>query len=118
MKRIILFVLIIIFIILITSVEILAIDTGEFKPVNKVSIDYIKTIKIGGKVINIIQFVGILISVIVLVLIGIKYMLGSVEERADYKKDMIPYIVGAVLLFGITAIVKMVQQIGESINNI
>ena len=47
---------------------------------------------------------------------GIKYMLGSVEEKADYKKDMIPYLIGAVLLFAITVIVKVLQQIGQSIN--
>ena len=43
------------------------------------------------------------------------FQLIFLEEKAEYKKDMIPYIVGAVLLFGITAIVKVVQQIGESI---
>ena len=33
-------------------------------------------------------------------ILGIKYMLGSLEERASYKRSMLPYIVGAVLLFG------------------
>ena len=39
-------------------------------------------------------------------------------DKSEYKKDMIPYLVGACLLFGITVIVKVLQQIGQSINNI
>lgn len=71
-----------------------------------------------SKVLTIITNVGIVLSVIMVAIMGIKYMLGSVEEKADYKKDMIPYLVGSCLLFGILTIVKILQQIGESINNI
>ena len=52
-----------------------------------------------GVILGFINLIGIAISVIVLALIGIKYMLGSLEEKAEYKKTMIPYLVGAVLIF-------------------
>lgn len=58
--------------------------------------------KIGNTVVGVLQIVGSIISVIVLAIIGIKYMLGSVEERAEYKKTMIPYLIGAVMVFGIS----------------
>lgn len=45
-------------------------------------------------------------------------MLGSVEEKAEYKKDLVPYVVGAFLLFGIGTILKIIISIGNSINNI
>ena len=45
-------------------------------------------------------------------------MLGSVEEKAEYKKDLLPYFIGSILLFGICTIVKVLQTLGESINNI
>lgn len=32
-------------------------------------------------------------------IIGIKYMTGSLEEKANYKKTMVPYLVGCVILF-------------------
>ena len=35
-----------------------------------------------GTIVSIIQNVGIVISVVVLIIIGFKYMLGSLEERA------------------------------------
>lgn len=55
---------------------------------------------IGGNILGLIQTIGSFISVGILMVIGIKYMMGSTEERASYKKSMIPYIVGAILLFG------------------
>lgn len=58
------------------------------------------TEKIGNLVIGIIKAVGTIITVAVMMLLGIKYMMGSAEEKASYKKSMIPYLVGVVLLFG------------------
>ncbi len=55
---------------------------------------------IGNLILGIIQVVGTFVAVAVLMILGIKYMLGSLEERASYKKSMLPYIIGAVLLFG------------------
>lgn len=54
---------------------------------------------IGNLILGIIQVVGTFVAVATLMILGIKYMLGSLEERASYKKSMLPYIVGAVLLF-------------------
>lgn len=58
------------------------------------------TIKdVGQQVVGILQTVGIVLSVIVLIVLGIKYMMGSTEEKSEYKKTFIPYIVGAALIF-------------------
>ncbi len=54
---------------------------------------------LGKSIVGILQTVGIVLSVVVLIIIGIKYMMGSAEEKAEYKKTMIPYIVGAALIF-------------------
>ena len=63
---------------------------------------------IAGTIFGIIQVVGIVISVIVIVIMGVKYMVASVEEKADYKKSMIPYIVGVVLLVSVTTLVRII----------
>ena len=70
--------------------------------------DTSKVTNIGGKIINIIQVVGIVVAIAVVLIIGIKYMTGSVEQKAEYKKVMIPYIIGAVLLVAGTSIVKVI----------
>lgn len=52
----------------------------------------------GGKILGIVQTVGVVIAVVIIVVIGVKYLMGSAEEKAEYKKTMIPYIVGAALV--------------------
>ena len=71
-----------------------------------------------GKILSIITNIGIVISVLIPAILGVKYMLGSVEEKAEYKKDIIPYLVGAVMLFAICTVIKILQSIGEQINSI
>lgn len=53
----------------------------------------------GKQIVGILQTIGIIVSVVVLIVLGIKYMMGSAEEKAEYKKTFIPYIVGAILIF-------------------
>ena len=66
--------------------------------------------KLGGTIVGILQVLGIVVAVVVLLVIGIKYMMGSAEEKAEYKKVMIPYIVGALLIFASTTIVNVVYN--------
>lgn len=61
--------------------------------------------------------IGMAVSVIVLLVLGIKYMIGSAEEKAEYKKTMIPYLVGAVLVFAASAIAQVVYSIAQQANN-
>lgn len=70
---------------------------------------------IGGNIVTIVQVVGIVIAIIILLIIGIKYMIGSAEEKAEYKKTMIPYIVGAVLIFAGTSIVKVIYSLANQV---
>ena len=71
--------------------------------------------KVGGNIFNIIQVVGIVVAVIVLLVIGIKYMMGSASEKAEYKKTMIPYLVGAVLVFAGTSLVKVIYSLAVAV---
>ena len=70
---------------------------------------------IGNQIIGIITTVGVVVAVVVLLVLGIKYMMGSASEKAEYKKTMIPYLVGAILIFGASAITKVVVSIGSGI---
>lgn len=62
------------------------------------------------KILGVIQVAGSLISIGALVTMGIKYMAGSVEEKADYKKELPIYVLGAVMLFAITNILGVVYD--------
>lgn len=70
---------------------------------------------VGQKIIGIIQVVGIIISVICLMVLGIKYMMGSAEEKAEYKKTFIPYLVGAILLFAASALANSIYNLATGL---
>lgn len=70
--------------------------------------------KLESKANNIFAYlraIGVVISVIALIAIGIKYMLGSVEEKATYKQTLLPYIVGAFLLFTGSLIPQLIYNL-------
>ena len=71
----------------------------------------------GQNIMGVIQVVAVVIAVVILMVIGIKYMMGSAEEKAEYKKTMIPYIVGAVLVFAGSTIVNVIYNVTVSMTN-
>ena len=70
----------------------------------------------GKAIVSVVRVVGVIVAVVVLLILGIKYMVGSAEERAEYKKTMVPYIVGAVLIFASTTLVGIVYDLATSLN--
>ncbi len=94
----------------------LALTPGE---ITGTAVDDGSITSIAGTVIGTLQIIGVVIAVIILIVIGLKYMTGSIEEKAEYKKTMIPYVVGAILIFAASALANLIYdfatQIGSSI---
>lgn len=61
-----------------------------------------------------LRTIGIVVSVVALIVIGIKYMMGSVEEKATYKQTLLPYLVGAILLFTGSFMPQMIYDIMQN----
>lgn len=72
---------------------------------NKIEAETIK--KLSNTIYNILLVAGIIIAIIIGAVIGIMFITGSVEQKADVKKLLIPYIVGCVIVFGSFAIWKI-----------
>lgn len=90
------------------------INPSDYKPSD---LEEDKTvINASNKIIGAFQAIGSVVSVLVLVVIGIKYMLGSVEEKAEFKNTMIYYIVGAILVFAISNISVMIYDFATTLN--
>ena len=71
---------------------------------------------VGKTIVAIMQTVGIVVAVVIMLVLGIKYMMGSAEEKAEYKQTMIPYVVGAVLIFAATTIVNVIYNMANGLN--
>lgn len=72
---------------------------------------------IGKKIIGMVQAIGSIVSVLILVVLGIKYMMGSAEEKAEYKKTMIPYLIGAILIFAASNIASMIYSFAGTLGS-
>ena len=67
--------------------------------------------KFGGSIAGVIQIVGTIASVGAIMIIGIRYMMASADEKAEYRERMIPYFIGAILLFGASNVVRIFDYI-------
>lgn len=112
-KKIVMIIRILLIIVVIASLAntVLAYDPTGWSANENVSSDMEDIV---GNVLGFVQILGSAIAVIMIVVLGIKYMVGSVEEKADYKKTMIPYAVGAICIFAASNIAKMVYDAVKS----
>ena len=88
-------------------------DTDYYSDVGNISSESKE--KVGtkiGKILKIVTNIGIITSLLMLAVLGIKYMLGS---QVEVKRDIIPYLVGCFLIFSICLIIKILQNLGNII---
>ena len=77
------------------------IDVGEFKEVSDI-------------IYNTLFGIGVALSVVVGAVLGIKFMMASLEEKAQIKESLVAYVAGCVVVFGAFGIWKLVMVIGSN----
>lgn len=68
---------------------------------------------ITSSVLTLIRYAGSGIAMIMLTFIFIKYMLSAASERAELKKNLIPFTIGAIVLFAASNIVGLMQTVAD-----
>ena len=58
---------------------------------------------------------GLILAIIIGMVLGIQFMIGSIEQKAKVKDSLVPYIVGCVVIFGAFGIWKLVLTILEGV---
>ena len=81
------------------------------------SVDRTFVIDFGSKLSQVLTVLGVIIAVIALMIIGLKFILGSVTEKAEYKKSLMPVVIGIFIIATITGIVTLFANIGDNLNN-
>jgi len=66
----------------------------------------------GGKILGIVEVVGYITAVVMLIIIGIKFVMASPEGKADLKKQLIPFVIGCVILFAGSTIITVIKSLG------
>lgn len=89
-------------------------DPGDnpdaYKPQSQSDIDS-KAKKYAGKVWGTLQNIGVVVSVAMMTVIGFRYIMGSAEEKAEYKQTMIPFVIGAILLLSVNIVLKVIYSV-------
>ena len=79
--------------------------------------EYDSTVTKVKTILGYIRNIGVAVSVISLMLVGLKYMLGSVEEKANYKETLIPIVIGSILIATVTTLPYIIYQFTIDIFN-
>ena len=64
---------------------------------------------------NILLVIGICVAVIITSILGIKFMIGSVEEKAQIKDQLVPFVIGCIVVFGAFGIWKVVVSLARQL---
>lgn len=65
----------------------------------------------GAVVIGVLRNIAAVVSILSLTIIGIRYMVGSVEQKAEYKQTMLPVVIACLLIGSLSAILALIQSI-------
>ena len=91
------------------------INPDDWKPDDLNTSDVQEIVDTSKVIVDIIRAVGIIVTVVVIIVMGIKYMLGSIEERAEYKKSMLPYLLGVFIFFCLSQILAIIINFSTEI---
>lgn len=62
---------------------------------------------------SILILIGMCVAVVVAAILGIKFMIGSVEEKAQIKDALVPFIIGCIVVFGAFGIWRIFIEVGN-----
>ena len=68
-----------------------------------------------SSIYNILLICGVIIAVLIGSIMGIKFMIGSVEEKAEIKAALVPFVIGCIVVFGAFGIWKIVVTVGNNL---
>lgn len=84
-------------------------ETGE-DVINQTQVN-----EVNSRIYNILLVCGIGVAVIVGAVLGITFILSSVEGKAKVSEALVPYIIGCVVVFGAFTIWKITISIGKNV---
>lgn len=87
----------------------------EDKKNKKDSLDTTKLQDTSNVIYNILLLAGMVTAVVISGILGIKFMIGSAEEKAQIKDALIPFVIGCIVIFGAFGIWKIFINIGKKL---
>ena len=70
-----------------------------------------------SKILGAIQWIGYAFAIGMLIYIGIKYTMSAANEKADLKRGLINFVIGAVIIAGEATICGWLAEFGQELGN-
>ena len=70
-----------------------------------------------SKILGAIQWIGYAFAIGMLIYIGIKYTMSAANEKADLKRGLINFVIGAVIIAGAATICVWLAEFGQELGN-
>ena len=88
----------------------LTIDPSQYKPEpqQNTKTNSIVGAEMVGTILGALQIIGAFAIVLGIAVVGFQILLGSANDKADGKGKAIGFIIGAIMLFSITTIAKLI----------
>ena len=71
--------------------------------------------KTASSIWNTVLILFQILAIAAIIIAGIRYMFASADSKADIKKQLVPLVVGAVLVFGATTIIQVIVNVTEDV---
>lgn len=94
-----------------TSLNVDQFDKVEFEDAASGSVQ-----KIIASIISVTQIIGIGVAIIMLIVLAIKYISAAPSEKAEIKKTVTIYVVGAVVLFAASGILEIIKKFATNVS--
>lgn len=70
-----------------------------------------------GAIANVVKIAAMCVAVVMLLALAMKYMVAAPSEKAEIKKSATVYVVGAIVLFGVSGILTIIEKFSNVIQS-
>ena len=70
-----------------------------------------------GSIWNTVLILFQILAIAAIIIAGIRYMFASADSKADIKKQLVPLVAGAVLVFGATTIIQVIINVTNDVTD-
>lgn len=89
-------------------------DPYSYKPGNG-GIESDIVVKYAGSISNFLYAISVIVAIISFMVLGIKYITDGISGKAEYKKNLIPMVIGIGIIAFLATIIRVIISLAESI---
>ena len=116
-KKILLTIFLILIIISITNIVFADEITSAMSGINASNGNSV-VVSTGRQILGVVTAIGISVALVMIIVIAIRFLLASADGKAELKQQLIPYLIGAIIIFAASSLLQIPYYLGQEINKV